>query len=120
MADVSELTCIRCPLGCALTVTVHDDGEVTVAGNTCRRGEEYGRKEVTNPTRVVTTSVPVVGSATERMLSVKCAEDVPKDKVMDVMAALKDVVAVAPVAIGDVIVADVAGTGVDIVATKCA
>ena len=120
MERVSELTCIRCPLGCALTVTEHEGGEVTVTGNTCRRGEEYGRKEVTNPTRVVTTSVPVVGSVTERMLSVKCAEDVPKDKVRDVMAALKGVVAHAPVSIGDVIVADVAGTGVDIVATKCA
>ena len=120
MANVSELTCIRCPLGCALTVTVRDGGEVTVVGNTCKRGEEYGRKEVTNPTRVVTTSVPVVGSATERMLSVKSAGDVPKGKVMDVMEALRDVVAKAPVTIGDVVVANVAGTGVDIVATKCA
>ena len=97
------------------------DGEVTaVAGNTCKRGDTYGRKEVTNPTRIVTTTVPVAGSDTERMVSVKTASDVPKGKMFEVVAALKGVTAQAPVAIGDVILADVAGTGVDIIATKSA
>lgn len=118
--ETRELTCINCPLGCLLTVTMVD-GEVTsVTGNTCKRGETYGKKEVTNPTRIVTTTVPVVGSDTERMVSVKTASDVPKGKMFDVVAALADVTARAPVAIGDVILADVAGTGVDVIATKSA
>lgn len=118
--ETRELTCINCPLGCQLTVTIVD-GEVTaVAGNTCKRGDTYGRKEVTNPTRIVTTTVPVAGSDTERMVSVKTASDVPKGKMFEVVAALKGVTAHAPVAIGDVILADVAGTGVDIIATKSA
>jgi CxxC motif-containing protein len=68
----------------------------------------------------VTTTVPVEGSATERMVSVKTASDVPKGKMFEVVAALKGVKAQAPVAIGDVILANVAGTGVDIIATKSA
>ena len=117
-SEVRELTCINCPLGCLLTVTLADGEVVSVEGNTCKRGEVYGRKEVTNPTRIVTTTVPVVGSQTEHMVSVKTAQDVPKGKIFDVVAALKGVTAQAPVAIGDVILADVAGTGVDIIATK--
>lgn len=113
-----ELICINCPLGCPLTVTI-EDGEVTsVTGNTCKRGEVYGRKEVTNPTRIVTTTVPVDGSATERMVSVKTAIDIPKDKIFDIMEALQGVRAKAPVLVGDVILPNVCDTGVDIVATK--
>ncbi len=116
--ETRELTCINCPLGCPLTVVLEDGEVISVTGNTCPRGESYGRKEVTNPTRIVTSSVPVDGSATERMVSVKTASDIPKDMIFDVVRALKDVRATAPVAIGDVVLADVCGTGVDIVATK--
>lgn len=116
--ELTELTCINCPLGCLLTVSMEDGVVTSVTGNTCKRGEVYARKEVTNPTRIVTTSVPVDGSAKERMLSVKTAADVPKDKIFLVMEALADVRAQAPVEIGDVVLADVCGTGVDVVATK--
>ncbi len=116
--ETRELTCINCPLGCPLTVVLEDGEVISVTGNTCPRGESYGRKEVTNPTRIVTSSVPVDGSASERMVSVKTASDIPKDMIFDVVRALKDVRATAPVAIGDVVLADVCGTGVDIVATK--
>ena len=116
--EVKELICINCPMGCPLTVTL-EDGEVTkVEGNTCPRGDSYGRKEVTNPTRIVTSSVPVVGSSKERMVSVKTAHDIPKGKIFDVVQALIGIKAQAPVEIGDVILADVAGTGVDVIATK--
>lgn len=113
-----RLTCIRCPMGCQLVVTVEDGVVTGVAGNTCKRGEEYGRLEVSHPVRVVTTTVPVRGSAHERMVSVKTVPDVAKDKVFEVMRALEGVVVEAPVSIGDVIVRDVCGTGSDIVATK--
>ena len=116
--EIRELICINCPLGCHLSVTLEDGEVVRVEGNTCKRGEVYGRKEVTNPTRMVTTSVPVVGSASERMLSVKTATDIPKEKIFDVMDALKGVKAQAPIHIGDVVLADVCHTGVDIVATR--
>ena len=114
-----ELTCIGCPLGCSISVTL-DGGEVKdVVGFTCKRGKEYAQKEVTNPTRIVTSTVRLAGSKTGAVVvSCKTAQDIPKGKIFDVVAALKNVVAQAPVAIGDVVLADVAGTGVDIVATK--
>lgn len=110
-----ELTCIGCPIGCNLTVTIGDNGDITVTGNTCPKGAEYAKNEVTNPRRTVTSTVQVNNGKT---LSVKTKEDIPKDKIMDCVLALKNVVAKAPVHIEDVVLHNVAGTGIDIVATK--
>ena len=111
-----NLTCIGCPLGCALKVTI--DGEnVTVTGNTCKRGADYGAKEVTHPTRIVTSTV-CVKNGTIPMVSVKTAQDIPKEKIFDVMKELNRVVVKAPVHREDVIVSNICGTGVDLVATK--
>jgi CxxC motif-containing protein len=115
--EIRELICIGCPLGCPLTVTI-EEGEVTqVKGNTCPKGDAYARKEVTNPTRIVTSTVCVDGGVAP-MVSCKTASDIPKDKIFAVTEALKNVRVKAPVAIGDVLLGDVAGTGVDIIATK--
>lgn len=115
--EKKELTCIGCPLGCSITVTL-EQGEVTnVTGNTCKRGDIYARKEVTNPTRIVTSSVKVTGG-TSAMVSVKTKEDIPKSKIFDCTAALKDVTVTAPVKIGDIILENVAGTGIPFIATK--
>lgn len=112
-----ELICIGCPLGCPLTVEL-EDGEVrSITGNTCKKGETYARKEVTNPTRIVTSTVEVEGGSADRV-SVKTREDIPKEKIFQCVKALKGVTVKAPVHIGDVIVANAAGTGVDIVATR--
>lgn len=115
--EVRNLTCISCPMGCPLTVEMEGSEVISVTGNTCKRGDIYARKEVTNPTRIVTSTVRVTGGSSE-MVSVKTKEDIPKGKVFDCVKALKGVEVEAPVHIGDVVVADVAGTGVDIVATK--
>lgn len=113
------LTCIGCPLGCQITVTLSEQNEIlAVKGNTCKRGDAYARKELTNPTRIVTTSVPVDGSCYAKTVSCKTAADVPKGKIFEIVAALKTVRAKAPVRIGDVILKNAAGTGADIVATK--
>ena len=112
-----ELICIGCPMGCPLTVEL-ENGEIqTITGYTCRKGEIYARKEVTNPTRIVTSTVRVEGGRAD-MVSVKTREDIPKDKIFQCVKALKGVTVKAPIHIGDVVVADVAGTGVDIVAPK--
>ena len=112
------LTCIRCPRGCQICVGLEDADIVSVDGHSCKRGEIYARSEVSNPVRTVTTTVPVVVGAEERMVSVKTSKDVPKDKVMDVMRAVQAVVAHAPVCIGDVIAQNIANTGADLIATK--
>ena len=112
-----ELTCIGCPMGCQLTAVL-EDGQVTrVTGNTCPRGDAYARKEVTAPTRIVTSTVRVTGG-TLAMVSCKTRSDIPKGKIFDVVRALKDVEVPAPITIGQVLAENVAGTGVDVIATK--
>lgn len=115
--ETIELTCINCPMGCHLTVTKEGGQVIGVTGNTCPRGEAYGRKEVTAPTRIVTTTVAVMGG-THARVSVKTREDIPKEKIFDCVRALKDVVMRAPVKIGDVVLSNAAGTGVDVIATS--
>lgn len=114
-----NLICIGCPMGCPLTVLTENGQIISVTGNSCKRGESYARKEVTNPTRIVTSSVPVSGSKTgSKTVSVKTASDVPREKIFDVMRDLKGLTVAAPVHSGDVLIPDIAGTGVPIVATK--
>ena len=112
-----NLICIGCPLGCPLTVEMEGSEVKAVSGNTCPRGDAYARKEMTNPTRIVTSTVRVAGGRLA-MVSVKTASDLPKGKIFDCVKALKDVEVKAPVKIGDVIVENVAGTGVNIIVTK--
>ena len=115
--EEKNLICIGCPMGCPLTVKMEHGEVVSITGNTCKRGEIYGRKEVTNPTRIVTSTVRVSGGSID-MVSVKTKEDIPKGKIFECVKALKGIEVPAPVHIGDVILENVADTGVDIVATK--
>ena len=115
--EQKNLTCIGCPLGCQITVELENGEVISVTGNTCKRGDDYARKEVTSPTRIVTSTVKVVGGKAP-VVSVKTKSDIPKDKIFDCTKALKDVIVQAPVSIGDVVLENVAGTGVDIVTTK--
>ena len=112
-----DLTCICCPLGCQITVGLENGEVVSVTGNTCMRGDDYARKEVTSPTRIVTSTVKVTGGKSS-VISVKTKSDIPKEKIFECVKALKEVEVQAPIAIGDVVLSNVAGTGVDIVATK--
>lgn len=115
--ETRNLTCIGCPLGCAIQVKM-ENGEITeVTGNTCKRGDDYARKEVTHPTRIVTSTVRVM-NGNPAMVSVKTEHDIPKEKIMDIMHSINEVQVKAPVHIGDVILENAAGTGVNIVATK--
>ena len=115
--DVRNLTCIGCPLGCALRVEMENGEVLSVSGNTCKRGDDYARKEVTHPTHIVTSTVAVTGGDIA-MVSVKTQNDIPKEKIMDIMKSIEDIKVEAPVHIGDVIVANAADTGVNIIATK--
>ncbi|MGH4051252.1 MAG: DUF1667 domain-containing protein [Clostridium sp.] len=115
--SIKELTCIGCPVGCALEVELDGDKVIKVTGNTCKIGENYGKKECTNPTRVVTSSVLVTGGDIT-VLPVKTESDIPKSMICDCVKALKSVIVNAPILIGDVILKNVLGTGVDIIATK--
>ena len=110
---MKELICIMCPKGCRLTV----DENLNVSGNTCPRGVTYGKQEVTDPRRYLTTTVKLNGSSIKR-LPVISSNDIPKGKVDDVVKYLDTVEVNVPVNVKDVIVKDVLGLGVDIVATR--
>lgn len=112
-----ELTCIGCPMGCILEVELDGTEVVKVTGNTCPRGKDYGIKECTNPTRIVTSSV-AVENGEETVAPVKTERDIPKEKVYEVIRLLKDVTIKAPVNIGDVVLENIFNTGVNIIATK--
>ncbi len=114
---MKEMICTCCPMGCRLTVDDSDLNDIRVSGNTCPRGAKYGKDEVTCPKRMVTSVVRVEGGEVA-MLSVKTRESIEKSRIFDALALLKGVTVKAPVKIGDVVVADVLGTGVDFIATK--
>ncbi len=109
-----ELTCIVCPIGCALTVS-DEDGELKVSGNTCPRGAVYGKNEVQNPTRTLTTTVRV-GNREKTVVAVKSDRPIPKGMLFDAMKEINTLRAEAPIRIGDVLSSDLLGV-CNIVAT---
>lgn len=111
-----EMTCIVCPRGCSLMADVTPGG-VLVTGNSCARGVPYAQKELTHPTRVVTSTVRILGALHSR-LPVKTSCDIAKGLNFEVMKALEAVTVSSPVARGTVIIRDILGTGADIVATR--
>ena len=109
---MKTLTCIVCPKGCTLRVDA-DKREVT--GQGCSRGKDYGLNEVTNPTRVLTTTV-AIENALQPRLPVKTARPIPKGKLLEAMAVIDTLRVTAPVQLGDVIIPDLLGTGIPLVA----
>lgn len=112
---MKELICITCPKGCHLKVD--DAGNVSVGGTGCQKGVDYAKKEMTNPTRVITSTVHIVGAAIDR-LPVKTDRDIPKGAIFAAMKLLDGLIVHAPIRVGDVIVPDILGTGANWVATR--
>lgn len=117
MLEKKHLTCIGCPMGCPLELIIVDGEIHEISGNDCNRGEDYARQEHTNPRRMVSTTMTCISGIWPR-LPVKTAEAVPKDKVMAVVRALHSLKIEAPVQMGQVILNDVAGTGIAVIATR--
>lgn len=116
--EEKNLICISCPIGCHLTVTLKEDNSIEkVEGNTCKRGIVYAEKEITNPTRFVTSTVKVRDGGVERV-SVKTEYDIPKLKIFEVMKEINKAEVKAPVKMGDIIIENVADTGINIIATR--
>lgn len=109
-----KMICINCPRGCEMTVE-EVNSKLVVQGNACPRGETYAIAETTHPERMVTVLVKVAGR--KKPLPVKTSKPVPKTKIVEVLAEAAAAMALLPVKIGDVVVADVAKTGADLVAT---
>ena len=112
---MKNLICIVCPKGCHLQVD--EDNGYAVTGNSCPRGAEYGKTELLHPTRVLTSTVRVDGGL-HRRLPVKTTAPIPKELLFQAMEALNGVTLTAPVTVGQVVIANLLGPGVDVVATR--
>lgn len=115
--DERQLTCIGCPLGCQIVVEMEEGKIKKISGYNCARGEKYAAEEVTNPMRMV-TSIVRVDNGVPAVVSAKTEHVVPKDKVFAVLEQIKPVVVKAPIKIGDVLMKNVANTGINVIATK--
>ncbi len=112
----SQLICIGCPVGCLITVKRNQDGSLDITGNTCKKGEAYARSEMTAPVRTVTSIIRVNGGE-GKVIPVKTAQEVPKGKIADCMKEIRQRMVQAPVKVGDVLIENIAGTGIDVIAT---
>jgi CxxC motif-containing protein len=90
---------------------------IEVSGNTCKRGEAYAAQEAVAPQRTLTTSIKVTGGDFT-LVSVKSAAPIPKARLFDIMKAVQKLQTAAPIHVGDIIVHDVLGLGIDLVATR--
>ena len=116
MALTKELVCISCPMGCHLKVTVNGE-DIQVEGNSCKNGITYGIEEVTNPKRIIPTTVVLENGKLPR-LPVKTSTAVPKELIFDIMNEINKIKVLAPVKMGDVIIPNILNTGADIIATR--
>jgi len=112
-----EIICIVCPTGCRIQVSGPDAAHLEVSGNECKRGEEYALKEINDPRRTLITTVQI-DHGTLRRLPVRTNREIPKQSIFACMEVINRLRVEAPVEVGQVIVADILGTGADVVATR--
>jgi CxxC motif-containing protein len=109
-----ELTCIVCPIGCQLSVTLENGVVTEVTGNTCPRGKQYATDECTNPVRTITTTARTADGG---VIPVKTAQPIPKELMFDCMQEINKATVTLPAHIGDVVIKNLLNTGVDVVVT---
>lgn len=110
-----SVTCVICPNGCTIDVEYEADQILSVTGNKCKRGYDYAAAEVVNPVRILTSTV--FSADGSHKVAVKSESPVPKSKLFEIMKEIKATKAPEKVQMGDIIIRNVAGTGVNIIAT---
>lgn len=113
-----QFTCIICPNGCEITAEYDANGVITaIEGHTCKKGEEYVAQELTHPVRTIATSV-IVKNGELPLASVRLDGAIPKESIFDAMTEIKKISLEAPVAVGQCIISNLLGSGVNVIATK--
>ncbi len=110
-----ELTCIVCPKGCQLKVTLEGKKVLSVTGHTCKRGEAYANAECTAPMRTLTTTAAVEGGG---VVPVKTDKTVPKEMLFECMKAINAIRVPADAKLGDVVIENILGTGANVITTR--
>lgn len=116
---ITNITCTTCPVGCVVAVDGDGTSVASMEGAACKRGEKYATAEYTHPERILTSLVKVEG-ADVPLVPIRSRRPVPKDMLFKCMDVIRTVSLRTPVKAGDVVVADICGTGVDMVATGSA
>lgn len=111
-----ELTCICCPIGCCVRVQMEGQEITGITGNNCLRGETYARREISSPSRTLTTTIPVSGGE-RAVVPVKTKGEIPKEKMTDCIRSVRELKIKAPVHIGDIVMENAGGTGIPFIAT---
>jgi len=117
MATEHEFICTACPKGCRLRVVMEGKDVVKMEGYTCRKGIDYGKQEASDPQRMLATTVRVENGF-HPLLPVYTQKPISKEKIGAVLAALRDLHLKAPINAQTVVLADAAGTGVDVLASR--
>lgn len=117
MSEQATIVCVVCPVSCPVVVEFEDGDVIKTDHNQCKLALDYVTDELFDPRRTLTTSLPVDGGKVP-LVSAKTARGLPKNMVLDAMQSLTGIHVTAPVHIGDVIVEDVLGTGIALVATR--
>ena len=117
MATEHEFICTACPKGCCLRVVLEGKDVVKMEGYTCRKGIDYGKQEAADPKRMLATTVGVENGF-HPLLPVYTQKPISKERIGEVLAALRELRLTAPIKAQTVVLADVAGTGVDMLASR--
>jgi CxxC motif-containing protein len=117
MPEQAKVICITCPKGCTLDVTREGNTILQVEGSGCKRGAEYVEAETKDPRRMVATTVRVSGSM-HPLLPVYTAKPFPKPRIKELLSEIRGIELQAPVKMGDVVLGDALGTGIDVLASR--
>ena len=117
MVDHQKLICVNCPMGCTLDVTIEGKTVVDVSGNTCKRGAEYAQAEISDPRRMVASTVKVRGGI-HPLVPIYTATPFPKPRIFELLAQLREVELKAPVETGQIVLRDALGIGINVLASR--
>jgi len=116
MNNKTEFVCIVCPMGCQLTAQKAGD-DYAISGNSCPRGEKYGKQEMVYPIRHISSTIKVENGFL-KLCPVKTETEIPKDMIFPVMKVINEIKVQAPIKSGQLIVENILETGVNIIASR--
>jgi len=114
---INKLTCIECPKGCQLLITIENNQVVKVEGNQCEKGLVYAKQETENPKRTLTATV-LTKNLSLKLVPVRTNQEIPKDKINEAMKEINKAIINQPIKIGEVVIKNILNLGVDVIATR--
>ena len=115
--EITKMICITCPVGCTLEVSHEGETVISIDGDTCKRGIDYAEAELTDPRRMVTSTVKVRGGV-HPLVPVYTAAPIPKPLIFDLLAELRKVELQAPVELDQVALENALDTGIDVLSSR--